>query len=29
VPGDLEQALSCGAHGIAMVRGSWENGDRP
>jgi 8-oxo-dGTP diphosphatase len=23
VPGDLEQALSCGAHGIAMVRGSW------
>jgi len=23
VPGDLEQAMSCGAHGIAMVRGSW------
>jgi 8-oxo-dGTP diphosphatase len=23
VPRDLEQALSCGAHGIAMVRGSW------
>ncbi|HKC53819.1 MAG TPA: Nudix family hydrolase [Burkholderiales bacterium] len=22
-PRDLEQALSCGAHGIAMVRGSW------
>jgi 8-oxo-dGTP diphosphatase len=21
---DLEQALSCGAHGIAMVRGAWE-----
>jgi 8-oxo-dGTP diphosphatase len=21
--GDLEQALSCGAHGIAMVRGAW------
>jgi len=24
VPGDLEQALSCGAHGLAMVRGAWE-----
>ena len=24
VPGDLEQAMSCGAHGIAMVRGAWE-----
>jgi 8-oxo-dGTP diphosphatase len=23
VPGDLDQAMSCGAHGIAMVRGSW------
>ncbi len=23
VPEDLEQALECGAHGIAMVRGSW------
>jgi len=23
VPSDLERALSCGAHGIAMVRGSW------
>jgi 8-oxo-dGTP diphosphatase len=23
VPSDLEQAMSCGAHGIAMVRGSW------
>jgi len=22
-PRDLEQALSCGAHGIAMMRGSW------
>jgi 8-oxo-dGTP diphosphatase len=29
VPGDLEQALSCGAHGIAMVRGSWGNGEKP
>jgi 8-oxo-dGTP diphosphatase len=26
VPGDLERALSCGAHGIAMVRGAWEEG---
>src|SRR5713101_1309383 len=26
---DLEQALSCGAHGIAMVRGSWGNGEKP
>ncbi|HLQ02901.1 MAG TPA: Nudix family hydrolase, partial [Burkholderiales bacterium] len=25
VPRDLEQALSCGAHGIAMVRGAWES----
>jgi 8-oxo-dGTP diphosphatase len=25
VPHDLEQALSCGAHGIAMVRGAWES----
>jgi 8-oxo-dGTP diphosphatase len=24
MPGDLEQARSCGAHGIAMVRGAWE-----
>jgi len=24
VPGDLGQALSCGAHGLAMVRGAWE-----
>ena len=24
VPGDLEQAMSRGAHGIAMVRGAWE-----
>lgn len=24
VPRDLERALSCGAHGIAMVRGAWE-----
>ena len=24
VPGDLEQARSWGAHGIAMVRGAWE-----
>ena len=24
VPRDLEQAMSCGAHGIAMVRGAWE-----
>jgi 8-oxo-dGTP diphosphatase len=22
-PGDLDRALSCGAHGIAMVRGAW------
>ena len=29
VPSDLEQASSCGAHGIAMVRGSWANGDKP
>jgi 8-oxo-dGTP diphosphatase len=29
VPGDLEQAVSCGAHGIAMVRGSWGNGEKP
>jgi len=29
VPRDLEQALSCGAHGIAMVRGSWGNGVKP
>jgi len=29
VPGDLELALSCGAHGIAMVRGSWGNGEKP
>jgi 8-oxo-dGTP diphosphatase len=28
VPRDLEQALSCGAHGIAMVRGSWGNGEK-
>src|SRR5258708_36677989 len=25
VPHDLEHALSCGAHGIAMVRGAWES----
>src|SRR5207247_9528894 len=25
VPRDLEQALNCGAHGIAMVRGAWES----
>jgi 8-oxo-dGTP diphosphatase len=24
VPGDLEQARSCGAHGLSMVRGAWE-----
>jgi len=24
VPPDLERALSCGAHGLAMVRGAWE-----
>ncbi|MBI5910224.1 MAG: Nudix family hydrolase [Betaproteobacteria bacterium] len=24
VPGDLETAWRCGAHGIAMVRGSWQ-----
>jgi 8-oxo-dGTP diphosphatase len=24
VPGDLEQARSCGAHGLAMVRGAWD-----
>jgi len=24
VPRDLEQALSCGAHGVAMVRGAWQ-----
>jgi len=29
VPGDLEQGMSCGAHGIAMVRGSWGNGEKP
>ncbi len=28
-PRDLEQALSCGAHGLAMVRGSWGNGVKP
>ncbi|HEY6240400.1 MAG TPA: Nudix family hydrolase [Burkholderiales bacterium] len=27
VPGDLEQALICGAHGIAMVRAAWERQD--
>jgi len=25
VPQDLEQAWSCGAHGIAMVRGAWQS----
>jgi len=25
VPRDLEQALNCGAHGIAMLRGAWES----
>jgi len=25
-PKDMEQALSCGGHGIAMVRGSWQQG---
>ena len=29
VPSDLEQGMSCGAHGIAMVRGSWGNGEKP
>jgi 8-oxo-dGTP diphosphatase len=24
VPGDLAQALSCGAHGLSMMRGAWE-----
>jgi len=24
LPGDLERARSCGAHGIAMVRGAWD-----
>jgi 8-oxo-dGTP diphosphatase len=24
LPGDLEQARSCGAHGLAMVRGAWD-----
>jgi 8-oxo-dGTP diphosphatase len=24
VPRDLEQARSCGAHGLAMARGAWE-----
>jgi 8-oxo-dGTP diphosphatase len=24
VPGDLERAKACGAHGLAMVRGAWE-----
>jgi 8-oxo-dGTP diphosphatase len=24
VPGDLEQARSCGAHGLSMVRGAWD-----
>ena len=24
VPGDLERARACGAHGLAMVRGAWE-----
>jgi 8-oxo-dGTP diphosphatase len=24
VPGDLEHALSCGAHGLSMVRGAWD-----
>jgi len=24
VPRDLEQARTCGAHGLAMVRGAWE-----
>ena len=24
VPGDLEQARGCGAHGLSMVRGAWE-----
>ncbi|HYS75641.1 MAG TPA: Nudix family hydrolase [Burkholderiales bacterium] len=28
-PSDLEQGMSCGAHGIAMVRGSWGNGEKP
>ena len=26
VPGDLETAWRCGAHGIAMLRGSWQGG---
>lgn len=29
VPGDLDLALGCGGHGIAMVRGSWGNGEKP
>ncbi len=29
VPSDLEQGMSCGAHGIAMVRGSWGSGEKP
>jgi 8-oxo-dGTP diphosphatase len=29
VPSDLDQAMTRGAHGIAMVRGSWENGEKP
>ena len=24
VPPDLERALSCGGHGLAMVRGAWD-----
>jgi len=29
VPSDLEKGMSCGAHGIAMVRGSWGTGEKP
>jgi 8-oxo-dGTP diphosphatase len=29
VPSDLDRAMTCGAHGIAMVRGSWGNGETP
>ncbi len=29
LPSDLEQAVSCGAHGIAMVRGAWNVEGRP
>jgi 8-oxo-dGTP diphosphatase len=25
IPQDLEQAWTCGAHGIAMMRGAWQS----